>query len=114
MRKTFFGAAVVLCGLTLTTFGLANSFGPQREKIAATQKRIAGVITAVDDSSVTITALNKIGSHNGVVWGRIDTSKTRIVIDGRVGRPSELRLTDSAKAELSLDEVWLTISVETR
>ena len=100
MRKTFFGAAVVLCGLTLTTFGLANS--------------IAGVITAVDDSSVTITALNKIGSHNGVVWGRIDTSKTRIVIDGRVGRPSELRLTDSAKAELSLDEVWLTISVETR
>jgi len=78
---------------------------------ATTQRRIRGIITAVDPANVTI---SPIQGHRPCISGRIDPTRTRIVVDGHPGRPSDLRVTENARAELALDEVWMTIRVDTR
>ena len=74
-----------------------------------TQRRIRGIITSVDPANVTI---SPIQAHRPCVTGRIDPTRTRIVIDGRPGRPSDLHVTENARAELALDDVWMTIRVD--
>ena len=113
MRKTLLGATALLCGLTLSTLSIADTLGASSEHIATTQRRIAGEITSVDDSSMTITSVKKIGSR-GVVRGRIDATKTRIMIDGHPAHTRDLNLTDAVRAEINFDEVWLSISVDRR
>jgi len=74
-----------------------------------TQRRIRGIITSVDPTNVTISPLQ---AHRPCVTGRIDPIRTRVVVDGRPGRASDLRITENARAELSLDDVWMTIRVD--
>ncbi len=77
----------------------------------ATQRRVRGVITAVDPASVTI---SPVQAHRQCVTGRIDPTRTRILVDGHPGRPSDLHITYTVRAELSLDDVWMTIRVDSR
>ena len=74
-----------------------------------TQRRIRGIITSVDPANVTISPL---AGHRPCVTGRVDPSRTRIIVDGRPGRFSDLHVTENARAELALDDVWMTIRVD--
>lgn len=68
---------------------------------AVTERHVQGVITAVDATSVTIQ-----GKHT--VTARID-SKTKIHVDGHAAKLSDLKVTQSARAEVNLDEAWADI-----
>jgi hypothetical protein len=74
-----------------------------------TQRRIHGIITSVDPANVTI---SPIQAHRPCITGRIDPTRTRILVDGRPGRASDLHITENARAELALDDVWMTIRVD--
>ena len=78
---------------------------------ATTQRRVRGIITAVDPTNVTI---SPIQGHAPCISGRVDPLRTRVIVDGHPGRPADLRITENARAELSLDEVWMTIRVDSR
>ncbi len=77
-----------------------------------TQRRVRGIITAVDPSNVTISPVSE--GHRPCITGRIDPTRTRVIVDGRPARVSDLHVTENARAELSLDEVWMTIRVDSR
>ena len=68
---------------------------------AVTERHVQGVITAVDATSMTIQ-----GRHT--ITARID-SKTKIHVDGKVAKLSDLKVTQSARAELNLDEAFSEI-----
>src|SRR5207248_1089131 len=76
-----------------------------------TQRRIRGIITAVDIGSTNVT-ISPLQGHRPCVTGRVDPTRTRIIVDGHPGRPADLRVTENARAELSLDDVWMTIRVD--
>ena len=76
-----------------------------------TQRRIRGIITAVDPATVSISPLQ---GHRPCVTGRVDPTRTRIIVDGHPGRAADLKVTENARAELALDDVWMTIRVDTR
>jgi hypothetical protein len=81
--------------ICLAIVGLASS------AFAVTERHIQGVITAVDATSVTIQ-----GKHT--VTARID-NKTKIRVDGKAAKLSDLRVTQSARAEVNLDEAFSDI-----
>jgi hypothetical protein len=68
---------------------------------AVTERHVQGVITAVDATSVTIQ-----GKHT--VTARID-GKTKIHVDGKLAKLSDLKVTQSARAEVNLDEAFSDI-----
>jgi hypothetical protein len=118
MRIRVIGAAALVFGLTLSTVATAESLGGSRGKIGCTHRHVAGVITSIDtrsveDTSVTISAPSKVSSRGSAVTGRIDSTVTRIIIDGQPAHPSDLKLTDKVKGEINMDGVWLTLSIET-
>ncbi len=78
---------------------------------ATTQRRIRGIITAVDPTNVTISPLH---GHSPCITGRVDATRTRVIVDGHPGRVTDLRITANARAELSLDDVWMTIRIDSR
>ena len=49
-----------------------------------------------------------------VVTGRIDVSRTKVVIDGQQSKPTDLRVTYNAKGQLCLDDVWTTVTADSR
>ena len=77
-----------------------------------TQRRIRGIITAVDGGASNVT-ISPLQGHRPCVTGRVDPTRTRIIVDGHPGRPAVLKVTENALAELSLDDVWMTIRVDT-
>ena len=83
-----------LC-IGLAVVGVATS------AFAVTERHVQGVITAVDATSMTIQ-----GKHT--VTARID-SKTKIHLDGKIAKLSDLKVTQSARAELNLDEAFSDI-----
>jgi hypothetical protein len=44
------------------------------------------------------------------VSGKLD-AHTRILVNGHAARPQDLRVTNTVKAELGLDDVWMSVSV---
>ena len=78
-----------------------------------TQRRIRGIITAVDNGASNV-SISPLQGHRPCVTGRVDPTRTRIIVDGHPGRPADLRVTENARAELSLDDVWMTIRVDSR
>jgi hypothetical protein len=68
----------------------------------ATDRYVHGTITSVDPSSVTITDAQR------AIVGKIG-AKTRVMINGKAAKLSDLHVTAHAKAELCLDEVWVSI-----
>jgi len=116
MAKTaFFGAIAVsfaVCAVSATAVAsvVASS---EDTSVGATQRRIHGIITAMDDQSVTITPFGeRERSHR--VTGGVDPDRTKILLDGRVAKQSELRLGHKAHGELGLDEIWAKLVVESK
>ena len=73
----------------------------------ATCRKVAGVITQVDPSSMSLAPTGK-----PTVTGRIDP-RTHVAIDGQPGRVADLQVTYVAKGQLCLDDVWTQITVAT-
>jgi hypothetical protein len=69
----------------------------------STDRRIAGVITNVEPTVVTI------ASSNHTVTGKLDPTRTRVTVKGQPGTLRDLQISAHAKAELCLDDVWLKI-----
>lgn len=85
-------------GLIAFAFALLGAGGD-----LSTQRRVHGVITAIEPANLTI------ASSNHTVTGKIDPARTRVTVNGRPGKLADLQLTDHAKGELCLDDIWLTI-----
>lgn len=75
----------------------------------ATDRRVSGVITAVDAGSMTLAPL----CAKQAVTARFGPT-TRILVHGHPARSTDLRVTNDVKAELGLDDVWLSVSVDGR
>jgi hypothetical protein len=69
----------------------------------ATDRFVHGVITSVDSSAVTI------ADAQHATTGKIDLSRTKVTINGKPGKAADLKVTAHAKAELCLDDVWVSI-----
>ena len=70
----------------------------------ATSRRVRGVITAIEPARLTI------ATSQHAVTGKIDPARTKVTIQGRPGKLSDLVLSADAKGELCLDDVWLAIA----
>ena len=75
----------------------------------STDRKVHGVITAIehDREQQTIT----IASSQRRVTGRIDAARTKVTVNGKPGSVADLQLTNHAKAELCLDDVWVAIDM---
>lgn len=69
----------------------------------STDRHVHGVITSVESAKVTIASTQKS------VTGKIDPARTKVTINGKAARVADLQVTAHAKAELCLDDVWLSI-----
>jgi hypothetical protein len=72
----------------------------------STERLVHGVITSVDPVAggrVTI------ASSQRAVTGKIDPARTKITLHGKPAKLSDLTVTSHAKAELCLDETWISI-----
>lgn len=96
-------------GLVAIAFALLGAKTPESSSTTdagndlSTQRRVAGVITAVDPAKVTIASTQR------AVTGKIDPARTKVTVNGHPGKVADLQLTAHAKGELCLDDVWLTI-----
>jgi hypothetical protein len=69
----------------------------------STERHVHGVITSVDPALVTIS------SSQRTVSGKIDAARTKVTIHGKPATLADLKVTAHAKAELCLDDVWVSI-----
>jgi hypothetical protein len=69
----------------------------------STERHVHGVITAIDPAIMTIS------SSQRTVSGRIDPARTRVTMHGKPASLADLKVTAHAKAELCLDDVWVSI-----
>jgi len=86
-------------GLALAVLGIAA--GTITRAYAVTERHIQGVITAVDATTVTIQ-----GKHT--FTAKID-GNTKILLNGKQAKLSDLQVTQSARGEMNLDEAWADI-----
>ena len=89
--------------LCLTVFAMAAASAVAQ---GSTDRRVSGVITAVDTASMTLAPI----CAKAAVSGKLD-GKTRVLINGHQARPQDLHVTNKVKAELGLDDVWLSVAV---
>jgi hypothetical protein len=69
----------------------------------STERHIHGVITSVDPAVVSI------ASSQRTTVGKIDPVRTKVTINGKAAKLADLKVTAHAKAELCLDDVWVSI-----
>jgi hypothetical protein len=69
----------------------------------STDRYVHGVITSLDTGSITI------ASEKASVTGRIDPVRTKIRMNGKPAKLADLKVTEHAKAELCLDDVWVVV-----
>jgi hypothetical protein len=69
----------------------------------STERLVHGVITSVDPAVVTI------ASSQRSISGKIDPARTKITLHGKPAKLADLKVTSHAKAELCLDETWISI-----
>ena len=104
---------VALGVLAFSLLGAAAPFGPEGTPMGladdsdaeqlSTDRRVHGVITSVDPSSMTI------ATSQHAVSGKIDPARTKVSLNGKPGKVADLQLSAHAKGELCLDDVWLVI-----
>jgi len=94
------GSFLVLVLLPASARDASASGEPQQ---LSTDRRVHGVITAVEPAVLTIATSQRS------VTGRIDPARTKVTVRGKPGSLADLKVTAHAKAELCLDDVWLTI-----
>lgn len=85
--------------LAIASFALSLGAGDP----LSTERHIHGVITAVDPALVTIS------SSQRTVSGKIDPARTKVTVRGKAASLADLKVTAHAKAELCLDDVWVSI-----
>jgi hypothetical protein len=96
-------------GLVVFAFALLGAAPPlvtgddDATERLSTERRVHGVITAIDPATMTI------ASEKKSVTGKIDPARTKVTINGHAAKVSDLKLTAHAKGELCLDDVWLVI-----
>ncbi len=76
---------------------------PAAAEPLSTDRHVHGVITSIDPVVMTI------ASSQRTVTGKIDPVRTKITVGGKVAKLADLKITDHAKAELCLDDVWVAI-----
>ena len=86
--------------LSLAALLLTTSVGAEP---LSTERHIHGVITSVDPAVVTI------ASSQRTTTGKIDPVRTKVTINGKAAKLADLKVTAHAKAELCLDDVWVSI-----
>ena len=94
--------------LALASFALSLGAGDPlavavRNEPLSTERHVHGVITAVDPAVFTIASSQRTTS------GRIDPAPTKVTLHGKPAKLADLKVTDHAKAELCLDDVWVSI-----
>ena len=94
-----------VAALALLIAGVGSPADAQTRE--ATCRKVAGVITQVDPSSMSIAPTGK-----PTVTGRID-QRTHVAMDGQPGKVADLQVTYIAKGQLCLDDVWTQINVAT-
>jgi hypothetical protein len=87
--------ALILAALSL--------LGAAEPETLATQRRVSGVITAIEPQAMTI------ASSQRAVTAKIDPARTRVTVQGKPASIADLKITAHAKGELCLDDVWLAI-----
>jgi hypothetical protein len=97
-------------GLVVFAFALLGASSPQALESGSangtdlsTERRVHGVITSIEPARLTI------ASSQHAVSGKIDPARTKVTINGHPAKLADLKLTDHAKGELCLDDVWLAI-----
>ena len=50
-----------------------------------------------------------IASEKSSVTGKIDPSRTKFRVNGKPAKFSDLKVTEHARAELCLDDVWVVV-----
>ena len=85
--------------LAILSFALSLGAGDP----LSTERHVHGVITEVDPALVTIS------SSQRTVSGKIDPARTKVTIHGKPATLADLKVTAHAKAELCLDDVWVSI-----
>jgi hypothetical protein len=94
-----------LPGMVMFAFALlALPAGTSASESLSTERHVHGVITAVEPAVVTIASTQR------TVTGKIDPVRTKVTINGKPGTLADLKVTAHAKAELCLDEVWVSIA----
>ncbi|MDB4997626.1 MAG: hypothetical protein JWO86_7492 [Myxococcaceae bacterium] len=88
---------LALVGITSMAFVLGAA------EPLSTERLVHGVITSVDPTVVTI------ASSQRTISGKIDPARTKITLHGKPAKLSDLKVTSHAKAELCLDETWISI-----
>jgi hypothetical protein len=76
---------------------------PPPSDALSTERHVHGVITAVEPAIVTI------ASKQRSITGKIDPARTKVTLHGKPATLADLKVTDHAKAELCLDDVWISI-----
>ena len=69
----------------------------------STDRHVHGVITSIEPAVLTI------ASSQRAVSGKIDPVRTKVTIHGKPAKVADLQVTAHAKAELCLDDVWISI-----
>jgi Cu/Ag efflux protein CusF len=94
----FFG----LISCAAMSFALLGAASPLADSLS-TDRHVHGVITSVEPAVVTI------ASSQRTVSGKIDPARTKVTLHGKPAKLGDLKVTDHAKAELCLDDVWVSI-----
>jgi hypothetical protein len=77
--------------------------------LAATQRRVNGIITQVDPSAVSIQPMH----GKTAVKGKLGAA-TKVTVDGHAASVADLKVTYDAKAELGLDDVWISVRADSQ
>ena len=109
LRAATLALFAVLAGSTAGASS-ANAGVSAASGIETTQRNIQGIITAVEPTSLTIAPVASQKRHT--VTGKIDPKRTRLLVDGKLSKISDLQITFTAQAELGLDDVWVTVRAD--
>ena len=85
-------------GLLAFAFALLGAGEP-----LSTERYVHGVITSLDPAGVTI------NSSQHPIYGKFDPARTKITVNGKPAKLADLKVSSHAKAELCLDDVWVSI-----
>jgi hypothetical protein len=77
---------------------------------AATQRRVSGIITQVEPVKMSIQPMH----GKPAVTGRLTPGKTIVTVNGRAAHIADLKITYDAKAELGLDDVWISVRADSQ
>jgi hypothetical protein len=89
---------------------VALSFAAATASYAATQRKVSGIITQVDPAKMAIQPMH----GKTAVTGRLAPGKTLVMVNGHAAQIADLKITYDAKAELGLDDVWISVRADSQ